>query len=115
MSFETSSMQFLFWSGSISIVLLVIAIVFWMRNKRFEKIERHPGINAVLFGIVMMVVTSLVYLIDFALKAYPTQTAKYLTSIEQYIPIAIQIVEVGVMPLMAICLLIGVFYLRESN
>lgn len=111
---EAIRLLFLFWSSAVSIVLLFIAILILSKNKKFEKEGLISGINSMLFGIFLTIISLIIMLVDFGFKVYPITFAQYLGSVQPLIPIAIQSVEFGLFPLIAICLLVGVLYLKEN-
>lgn len=111
---EEVKLLFLFWSGVLSIILLFLSILILSKNKRFEKKELEPGINSILFGIFLTIISIIILSLDFGFRVYPITFANYISSIQPYIPLAMQIVEIALTPLIAICFLVGVLYLREN-
>ena len=67
-----------------------------------------------LFGIFLAIISLIIMAVDFGFKVYPITFAQYLASIQSSLPIALQAVEFGLFPLIAICLLVGVLYLKEN-
>ncbi len=114
MNIEAAKLLFLFWSSVLSIVLLFVSIIILSRNKRFEKEKFISGINSVVFGIFLTIVSLIVLALDFGFRVYPITLSKYVASIQPGLPVAMQVVELGLFPLIAICLLVGVLYLREN-
>ena len=111
---EAIRLLFLFWSSVTSIVLLFIAILILSKNKRFEKEGLVSGINSMLFGIFLTIISLVILTIDFGFKVYPITFNQYIATIQPSLPIAIHAVEFGLFPLIAICLLVGVLYLKEN-
>lgn len=105
---------FLFWSSAASVVFLLITFIIFIKNRRFEKKEFEPGINAVLFGVFLTLISALIYTLNFAFIAYPRTSAQYIASVQPYMQFALQTVEIGLMPLIAICILLGIFSMKES-
>ncbi|MDP4012334.1 MAG: hypothetical protein Q8R00_01900 [Candidatus Nanoarchaeia archaeon] len=105
---------FLFWSSAASVIFLLITFIMFIKNRRFEKKEFEPGINAVLFGVFLTFVSAIIYTLNFAFVAYPRNSALYIATIQPYVPLALQAVEIGLMPLIAICILLGIFSMKES-
>lgn len=114
MNIEEAKLLFLFWSSALSIVLLFISIIILSKNKRFENEKLISGINSMLFGIFLTIISLIILALNFGFRVYPLTFSKYIASIQPSMPIAIQAVELGLFPLIAICLLVGVLYLREN-
>ncbi len=114
MNIEEAKLLFLFWSSVLSIVLLFISIIILAKNKRFENEKLISGINSMLFGIFLTIISLIILALNSGFNVYPITFSKYIASIQPSLPIAIQAVELGLFPLIAICLLVGVFYLREN-
>jgi len=104
--------QTIFSIDIISVILLLATLVFLVKNREFERSEVENSMNALIFGIffilLVMIVNSLVYL----QKGYPNVLGG-ISNIDKYLGYLVTISDIALIPLFAVCFLVGIFLARD--
>lgn len=103
----------LLWTDMLSLILLLVTLKFIIKNREFEKQEAENSLNTFLFGIFFLMVVFLIYVFIDAETVYRSSLQSIIPNSEVYVGYLISIIDVGLIPLFAICFFVSIFLARE--
>jgi len=108
------SEQIILGADIFSLLFLLLTIVFLVKNRDFERSEFENSINVLIFGLFFLLLNILTSIIKFADLAFHSTLAKAIPDITTYVTYMITVADVALLPLFAVCMLVGVFLAREN-
>ncbi len=103
----------LIWMDALAFLLLAVALKFLIKNREFERQEVENSLNAVLFGVFFLFLVFLLYLVIDIEALYHGALASFVPNSATYAGYLTFIVDLGLLPLFAICFFVGIFLARE--
>ncbi len=98
---------------SLGILISILVIIFMVRNRKHERLEFERSLNAVIFSVFLLLVVLLINTIK-VLNNISPGTFAMIQDFSVYVGYLVTIADVFLIPLFAICLLVGVFIAREN-
>ena len=97
-----------------ALLLLVVGIVFLVKNRNFERSEFENSINTMIFGLFFLVLVVLISIIEYLDLAFHNSLIGAIPDITTYVNYMVTVSEIALIPLFAICFLVGVFLARDN-
>ena len=98
---------------ALSILLILITIIFLVKNREYEKFELELAINAIIFSLFFLLLFMIINVIRSADMAIHNELASLVPDITAYIGYATQIADMALAPLFAVALVAGLILVRE--
>lgn len=99
---------------ALSVLLILLTIIFMVKNREYEKFELELAINAIIFSLFFLLLFMIINVLRSADLAIHNELASLLPEISTYIGYASQVADMALAPLFAVCLVAGLILVREN-
>jgi len=104
---------YLLWIDVLVFVALAVAMKFIIKNREFERQEAETTLNALLFGIFFLFLIFLLYLFVDLEAVYRPLLNVSIPNSSVYAGYLMSVVDLGLLPLFAVCFFVSIFLARE--
>ena len=104
---------YLLWIDVLAFVVLAVAMKFIIKNREFERQEVETTLNALLFGIFFLFLIFLLYLFVDLEAVYRSALQASVPNSLTYAGYLMSVVDLGLLPLFAVCFFVSIFLARE--
>lgn len=104
---------YLLWIDVLVFIALAVAMKFIIRNREFERQEVETTLNSLLFGIFFLFLIFLLYTFVNLEAVYRTDLKTSVPNSETYAGYLMSVVDLGLLPLFAVCFFVSIFLARE--
>lgn len=102
----------IFWLDVLTLAFVVLSLAFLVRNREYEKSAFENSLNALLFGLLLMVLVKVIDVLYWSREVYPDFFAS--TGLETYIDTMLTVSQVALLPLFAVCVLVAVIFAKDA-
>lgn len=102
----------IFWLDVLTLAFVVLSLVFLIRNREYEKSTFENSLNALLFGLLLMVLIKGIDVLFWSKDVYSDFFLS--TGLEPYIDSMLTVSQVALLPLFAVCVLVAVIFARDA-
>lgn len=102
----------IFWLDVLTLAFVVLSLVFLIRNREYEKSTFENSLNALLFGLLLMVLIKGIDVLFWSRHVYSDFFLS--TGLEPYIDSMLTVSQVALLPLFAVCVLVAVIFARDA-
>ncbi len=106
--------QTLFAIDFASVLFILISLIFLAKNRNFETSAMESSVNAIIFGVFFLLLTMAINALIFAEKGYPSTFAS-IKNFGTYVTYFMRINDLVLIPLFAICFLVGMYLAKEKT
>lgn len=102
----------IFWLDVLTLAFVVLSLAFLVRNREYERSAFENSLNALLFGLLMMVLIKGIDVLFWSRDVFPNLLIS--TGLEQYIDSMLTVSQVALLPLFAVCILVAVIFAKDA-
>ena len=97
-----------------SVILVLLNIIFLVKLREFERSDLENSLNAMVFGLFFLLIFMIISVLDFAYQAAPGSVEEVVADAGTYISYLVQIADLAIIPLFAVCFFVGVYVARDN-
>ena len=94
----------------VSLILVVLSLVFLVKNRDYEKSVFENSINSLLFGMLLMILIKGIDILVLLNEA----NSSYVESIAPYVGSMATVSAIALLPLFGVCLLVSVIFAKDA-
>jgi len=97
---------------ALTLALVILSLVLLVRNREYEKSTFEYSLNALIFGLLMMVIIKGIDILSLTKDVYPDFFVSM--GLEPYIGGMVTVAQVALLPLFAVCILVAVIFAKDA-
>ena len=96
----------------LTLAFVVLSLAFLVRNREYERSAFENSLNALLFGLLLMVLIKAIDVLYWSRDIFPNLLIS--TGMEPYIANMLTVSQVALLPLFAVCILVAVIFAKDA-